>query len=165
MSNLTKKFLSVYTHRQFFTTIRLHIWPIFDPPSSKFRCHKWMVPIMPWKLDLAKHKTCSIVRADKRGKIAKTTFLSGFCEMERGGNRVVAAVMLWWSCHPQIYHGGPACYSKLVSILPCKETLQLDFQESRAIDQWYYSPYLYSSSSGTSTSARGASLCICTVYI
>ena len=33
-------------HRNFFTTIRLQIWPIFDPsPPKKCQCLKWMFPL------------------------------------------------------------------------------------------------------------------------
>ena len=50
-------------------------------------------------------------RATTRGKTSKTVVLPGFCGIERGGSSGGMQVMgplLWQSCQPKIYGGGPA---------------------------------------------------------
>ena len=50
-----------------------------------------------------------IRRAATRGKTYKTSILSGFCAIERGGGSGGMPVMwqpLWRSCLPEIYRGG-----------------------------------------------------------
>lgn len=50
-----------------------------------------------------------LARAATRGKSAKTAILHGFFKIEWGSDGVAAtSAVVWLSCLPKIYHGGPA---------------------------------------------------------